>query len=99
MKIYDFTSYYRRRNGSKKWLEMNKLNEDPREGVVPMTMADMDFPTCPKIIHAIQKYTSTEVLGYSDPTNAYLDSVIEFFKEKHNYTIKKEWLVTAPGIV
>src|SRR5699024_7092239 len=100
MMIYDFTSYYdRRKNGSKKWLKMNKLNKNPKEGVIPMTMADMDFPTCPKIINAIKNYVSSEVLGYSDPTNAYLNSVKKFFKERYNYIIKKEWVVTTPGVV
>ncbi len=98
--MYDFSSYYdRRRNGSSKWLKMNALNESPKADVIPMTTADMDFPTCPAIIQAIQDYVATEVLGYSNATDSYLQSVQNFFKEMHHYTVEKEWIITTPGIV
>lgn len=98
--MYDFNSYYdRRRNGSSKWLRMNELNEQPKDDVIPMTTADMDFPTCPEIITAIQEYVATEVLGYSNPTAGYLESVKNFFEKEYNYFIDEEWIVTTPGIV
>ena len=98
--MYDFSSYYdRRRNGSSKWLKMDALNREAKADVIPMTTADMDFPTPPKIIEAIQEYVATEVLGYSNATDGYLQSVQNFFKEEHQYTIEKDWIVTTPGIV
>ncbi|WP_042150057.1 MalY/PatB family protein [Paucisalibacillus sp. EB02] len=97
---YDFTSYYdRRRNGSCKWLKLNTIDEKSRDNVIPMTIADMDFPTCPKIVDAVKKYVTTEVLGYSEPTYDYLDSVKNFFEEVHDFSIEKEWVITSPGIV
>lgn len=94
---YDFTSYYdRRRNGSGKWAVMH---EDATEDTIPMTMADMDFAMCPNITHALKDYMSTEILGYSNPTTAYLDAVQTFFKTEHDCSIEKEWIVTTPGIV
>jgi cystathionine beta-lyase len=78
---------------------MNTLNESPKEGVIPMTTADMDFPTCPMIVDALKEYVSTEVLGYSNPTDAYLMSVQEFFEDVHGYSINKEHVVTSSGIV
>lgn len=98
--MYDFSSYYdRRRNGASKWLKMDDLNVQPKEDVIPMTTADMDFPTSPKIIEAIQAYVSTEVLGYSNATDGYLEAVQNFFEQEHHYFIEKEWVVTTPGIV
>lgn len=98
--VYDFTSYYdRRKNGSVKWLKMNELNENPSNDVIPMTTADMDFPTCPKIVDAVTNYVSTEVMGYSVPTDAYLESTKDFFNDMHHFSIEKEWIVTTPGIV
>lgn len=97
---YDFNSYYdRRRNGASKWLKIDSLNEQPKDDVIPMTTADMDFPTSPKIIEAIQSYVATEVLGYSNATDDYLESVKNFFAREHHYSIEKEWGVTTPGIV
>jgi cystathionine beta-lyase len=78
---------------------MNALNENAHDGVIPMTTADMDFATCPKIVDAVKAYVSTEVLGYSNPTDAYLASVQKFFEEEHDCRIEKEWIVTTPGIV
>lgn len=97
---YDFEKYYDRRvNGSWKWKAIDAVNNFPKEDVVPMTVADMDFPTCPNIIEKIQNYVATQVLGYSDPTNDYKKSVQHFFERKHNYSFDTDWLVTTPGIV
>jgi cystathionine beta-lyase len=80
-------------------MKMNAVNENPRDGVIPMTMADMDFPTSPHIVQALQDYPATEILGYSNPTDAYFASVQNFFQTQHNYWPEKDWIVTSPGIV
>ncbi|QQK07214.1 MalY/PatB family protein [Miniphocaeibacter halophilus] len=97
---YDFESYLtRRETGSSKWLNMDSRCSNIGEGVIPMSVADMDFLTAPEIVEGITEYAKTQTLGYSKPVDSYLESVIKFFKDYHNYEAKKEWIVTTPGIV
>ena len=52
----------------------------PRHGfdVIPMWVADMNFPTCPTIQQAIIARTQHPAFGYFDPTPEYYDSIIRW---------------------
>lgn len=97
---YNFESYLtRRETGSSKWLNMDSRCSNIGEGVIPMSVADMDFLTAPEIVEDLTDYVKTQTLGYSKPVDSYLESVVKFFKDYHNYEAEKEWIVTTPGIV
>lgn len=97
---YNFESYLtRRETGSSKWLNMDSRCSNIGEGVIPMSVADMDFLTAPEIVEGLTEYVKTQTLGYSKPVDSYLESVVKFFKDYHNYEVEKEWIVTTPGIV
>lgn len=99
-KKYDFISFYNRiPDGSWKWKAMDHKGQTSSPEIIPMTVADMDFPTCPKIDQAISNYVESKVLGYSDPTEEYLESVQKYMLKKHNFNIEKDWILTSPGIV
>lgn len=100
MSHYDFTSYYdRKRTKASKWVQMLARKPDVKEGVVPMTVADMDFATAPEIVEVLAKYPTQELLGYSRPTDRYLGAVTNFYEKEHGYQAKKEWIFTTPGVV
>ena len=97
---YNFESYLNRREtGSSKWLNMDNRNPNVSKEIVPMSVADMEFVTCPEISESLCEYVQTETLGYSKPVNSYLKAVTNFFKSYHGYDAKEEWIVTTPGIV
>ncbi len=97
---YNFEKYLNRREtGSSKWLNMDNRNPNVGKDVVPMSVADMDFLTCPEISESLCEYIQTETLGYSKPVDSYLKAVTDFFKNFHGYDAKKEWIVTTPGVV
>ena len=86
MTAYDFESYYdRKRTRASKWVMMLRQNPDVREGIVPMTTADMDFMTAPEIVDALLRYIPSELLGYSRPTDAYLDAILRWYRHRHGY--------------
>lgn len=97
---YDFSTYLDRvATGSSKWLDMHSRNSNVGAGVVPMSVADMDFLTPPAISESICEYVKAQTLGYSRPVDSYLESVVGFFRDYHGYKAKKEWIFTTPGIV
>lgn len=93
---YDFLSVPDRSGcGATKWNEAGNASTE----FVPLSVADMEFPTAPEISEALMKLAKEQILGYTDPTEEYFDSVISWMQRRHNFNIKKEWIVNTPGIV
>jgi cystathionine beta-lyase len=67
--------------------------------VLPMWVADMDFKTPDFIIEAIKKRADHGILGYTFHSQGFYESIINWMKNKHNWNIKKEWILHVPGIV
>lgn len=97
---YDFTTLLsRKETGSVKWEEMYQWNPSVEEGVVPFSVADMEIKNPPEVIEGLKEYLDVAVLGYTKAYPAFLDSVVSWLKRRHDYEVKKEWIVNTPGIV
>jgi len=71
----------------------------PDAEVLPMWVADMDFKTAPEITEAILKKVSHGVFGYSITPPQFFDAIIDWWKEIHQFEIKKEWILPGPGMI
>lgn len=97
---YDFENLISRRNaGSSKWNMMEKINKDVAENIVPFSVADMEFKSPPEIADGLKSYIDSSVLGYTEPTEEYFKAIYSWMERRHNWKIKKEWLIEFPGIV
>ncbi len=97
---YDFTTILNRsEQGSPKWQRMAKRRPDIAKDVVPLSVADMEFPIAPEIREGLQKYLDETVLGYTGGNRAYYEAVISWMKRKHNFHVERQWILTAPGVV
>ena len=96
--MYDFQQVIPRKNtNSMKW---DKLIEGyKRDDLLPMWVADMDFLVSPHITDAINKRLQKPVLGYTFCSDDYYDAVANWMKKRHNWDIKREWIVFTPGVV
>lgn len=93
---YDFTSIPDRSNcGSSKWDAQAHASVD----AVPLSVADMEFPTAPEIKKELKKLIDNDILGYTHATDAFLESVCSWMKRRHDFDVKKEWIVNTPGVV
>lgn len=90
---YDFTSIIDRRG--KDAIAIDGLGtkpgfapEPPKEGfdIIPMWVADMNFPTVPTIPEAIIKRAEHPAYGYFDPTAEYFDSIIRWHEIRNGVT-------------
>ena len=89
---YDFSVITdRRRSDSLKW--------DVRENELPMWVADMDFPTAPAIRAALGKRVAHGVFGYSDIGDEWYKAYMGWWKSRHNFSIKKDWLIFCTGVI
>lgn len=98
--MYDFvTSKDGISENSFKYKDMLKRNPDVPSGIVPMSIADMEFRTAPEITEEIKKYLDCNYLGYTDISDSYLNSIVNWMGKRHNYEIKKEWIAPSDGVV
>ena len=97
---YDFETVVNRKNtGSAKWEGMKSLNPNVSEGIIPLSVADMELKNPPEIIKGLQEYLEDAILGYSTVTESYLDAVTNWTKRRHGWETKPEWLINTPGVV
>lgn len=81
----------RRNTGSMKW--------DVAKGELPMWVADMDFRTAPGIIEKITGRAKQGVFGYTVVTDEWYQAYQTWWKKRHDFEIRKEWLVFCTGVV
>ncbi|MDD2960564.1 MAG: pyridoxal phosphate-dependent aminotransferase [Muribaculaceae bacterium] len=70
-----------------------------KEDLIPLWIADMDFEVCPEIAKAITDRVAHHIYGYSRPSEEYWQSIIDWQKEKHNFSFTREELDYVPGVV
>ena len=96
--VYDFDKVIERRNThSVKWDNLDK--SFGADDILPMWVADMDFPCPQPILDSIEKRNKHGILGYTTRPESLHESIINWMKKRHGWNIKKEWLVYSPGVV
>lgn len=97
---YDFeTAPSREGQGSSKWATMRKANPNVPVGIVPLSVADMEFANAPQIAEGVSAYLRECVLGYPAPTAAYLGAVCGWMEHRHGWHVDPSWIVDYPGVV
>ena len=69
------------------------------DDLIPLWVADMDFLSPPAVSEAIIERAKHGLFGYTSPSQAYYDSIINWIKSNHNWTVDQQWLTFIPGIV
>lgn len=70
-----------------------------RHDLTPLWIADLDFAVCPEITKALNSRLAHPVLGYSDATESYWQSIIDWNLRRHEFRIAREELAFIPGVV
>ena len=89
---FDFDTVTERRGtGSEKW--------NVGENELPMWVADMDFPTAPAVIQALEKRAAHGIFGYSTCPDEWYDAYACWWKERHGYAMERDWLIFTTGVI
>lgn len=86
------TPVNRRHTGSLKW---DTIPAD----VLPLWVADMDFPVAPAIQRALVDRVSHGIFGYANVDHTYYDAIISWFGRRHDWSIQREWIRYTTGVV
>ena len=99
----DFDTYVERRNTDSLKYDFAVRRGMPAD-VLPLWVADMDFPTSSYVIDAVIERTKHGIFGYTE-TGAdrehddYFDAVAGWMKRHHDWEVKPNWLIKTPGVV
>lgn len=104
---YDFTTIMDRHNKDDLAVDGLGLNpgftpDRPKDGfdVIPMWVADMNFPTVPTITEAIIERAKHPAFGYFRPTKEYYQSIINWHKNRNGVTdLKAEYIGYENGVL
>lgn len=92
---YDFDRLYNRRGSN-----CVKWDSSADENMLPMWVADMDFPAAPAIIDAVKRRAAEGIYGYVRIPDCYYDSVRRWFANRHGWRIENNSdIIYIPGIV
>lgn len=95
---YDFTSKIDRSNtGAFKYDFMPEPLKG--SGIVPMTVADMEFSAPPEVNKAVASAAYHGCYGYTGADRAYLDAVKHWQKARHGWDTEDDWYVVTNGVV
>jgi cystathionine beta-lyase len=95
---YDFDQVCNRLNTNcVKW-DSAQIIFGPND-VIPMWVADMDFPVAQPIVDALIKRAEHPYYGYTQPGPSINEAIVERMERKFNWKIKPEWIVFTPGVV
>jgi cystathionine beta-lyase len=95
---YDFDTFCNRANtGCEKWDYVKPIFG--HEDVIPMWVADMDFPVARPIVEALKKRAEHPCYGYTRAGSSVIEAIVERMQRKFNWKINPEWIVFTPGVV
>lgn len=82
----------RRGTDSEKW---DRYDPD----VLPLWVADMDFPAAEPIVQALRERLEHRVFGYTNEIRGLREAVLQWLLERHRWRVDPEDIVFLPGVV
>ena len=107
---YDFDREINRRGtNSVKWEFIKHgdgllYREEPDDSslctrLLPMWVADMDFPCPEPVVEALVARAQHRLFGYTSPTDSYYNAIVNWMNKRHGWDIEPEWICITPGVV
>ena len=87
---------YRMGTRCEKWDEARK---DHGEDILPLWVADMDFPSPPAVQEAILKRAAHPTYGYTAELEDDHQALIDFWQRRHGLAVEADWLTLMPCVV
>ncbi|MDU7338137.1 MAG: MalY/PatB family protein [Clostridium sp.] len=91
------TIYDRKNTGSLKYDCAARYGKP--EGLVPLWVADMDFPAPQCVNKALAERCEHGIYGYTEPDERYFNALKNWFSTRHGWTVENNWLLKTPGVV
>lgn len=79
-----------------KW---DAMGPNPAEGIVPLSVADMELLSPPQIIDELRQTAEFGMWGYTHWGERYAAAVKHWMSTRHNWDIQSDWIIQTNGVV
>ncbi|MBN1647579.1 MAG: PatB family C-S lyase [Spirochaetales bacterium] len=80
---------------SLKWKKSLRDKQD----IIPLWIADMDFPCSPGLVQTLKDRAENGIYGYTMAGDGTYDAFIDWTEKRHGWKIEREWIRLVPGVV
>lgn len=67
--------------------------------ILPLWVADMDFPSPACVLRALEARVAHGVFGYTDPPASLNEAIVLHLQQAYGWTVQPDWIVWLPGLV
>lgn len=67
--------------------------------VIPMWVADMDFPAPQPVVDAVVARAIHPIYGYASTPRGFWDAAATWLRQRHGWDVHAGWLARSPGVV
>lgn len=68
------------------------------QDILPLWIADMDFPSPKEVVEAIALRAAYPFFGYAKRDESYYEAVMEWFVARHGWRVEREWITHVNGV-
>lgn len=96
-----FNAIYERKNTSSlKWDKMGEIYQlDDTSEILPMWVADMDFPAPKVVVDALTERLNHPIFGYTFPSDDVKHAITNWFANRHQWTIDPSTILFHQGVI
>ena len=87
----------RRGTASLKWDFQKRLAGE--EGLLPLWVADMDFPAPREVLTVLRRRVRHPVYGYTLEPESWFQAAAAWIRARHGWDLQRDWLLACPGVV
>ncbi len=95
---FDFDRIYDRSTNSAAKFEELEMRFG-RSDLIPLWVADMDFPSPEPVTAAIISRAEQGIFGYTSRPEAYYGAMIRWYGTRHDWDIDPRWVIHSPAVV
>jgi cystathionine beta-lyase len=95
---YDFDKVIDRRGTNSLKYDFARERGKP-DGLLPMWVADMDFPAPPEVLDDLHKTVEHGIFGYTEVKEGYYDALTSWFSSRFGFSFERRDVVKTPGVV
>ncbi len=67
--------------------------------LLPMWVADMDFPCPQSVVDALVARAQHGIYGYTEKPERYYRAIVDWMARRQHWDVEPDWICTSPGVV
>ena len=75
------------------------MGPHPAPGVVPLSVADMEFRSPPAIVQAVEEMARSGLWGYAGWEDRYYNAIRSWASARHGWEVQRGWIIRTTGVV